>query len=234
MKNKLKNTLLKKTYIWAIFPLCGPASAFVGCWGLCGSSWISCTSKKNTLKKKTHLWPKRRQTRRLGRFPSSWASFSLFVGLCWLLWAFMAVVHAKEGVWWVWCSRLSCTVKKDTATGICNMAGSTGRVTDLGMHGSGVLPGLPAPVPVTLGVWPDPCLSLLAQNDILHCDLYKLCELLEPPSFAFHNTSELDHMAYLLFGGGFNSCLDSGCTDHIITDCCLFQTYVWCCGDWYC
>src|SRR5271168_191338 len=30
-----------------------------------------------------------------------------------------------------------------------------------GMHGSGVLPGLPAPVPVTLGVWPDPCLSLL-------------------------------------------------------------------------
>src|SRR5271168_3999822 len=113
MKNKIKNTLLKKTYISAVFPLRGPASAFVGCWGLRGISWISCTSKKNTFKKKTDLWPKRRQTRRLGPFPSSWASFSLFVGLsgcCGPSWAFMAVVRAKEGVWWVWCSRLSCTV----------------------------------------------------------------------------------------------------------------------------
>src|SRR5271155_340755 len=91
MKNKMKNMLLKKTYIWAVFPLCGPASAFVGCWGLRGLSWISCTSKKNTFKKKTHLWPKRRQTRRLGPFPSSWASFSLFVGLRWLLWAFVGL-----------------------------------------------------------------------------------------------------------------------------------------------
>src|ERR1700678_2343252 len=52
MKNKMKNTLLKKTYIWAVFPLRGPVSAFVGCWGLRGLSWISCTSKKNTFLKK--------------------------------------------------------------------------------------------------------------------------------------------------------------------------------------
>src|SRR5271155_5135966 len=77
--------------VWALFPLHGPAWAFVGCWGLRGPSWISCTSKKNTFKKKTHLWPKRRQTRRLGPFTSSWASFSLFVGLRWLLWAFVGL-----------------------------------------------------------------------------------------------------------------------------------------------
>jgi hypothetical protein len=67
--------------------------------------------------------------------------------------------------------------------------------------------------------------TLPAQNDILHRDLYKLCEPLEPPSFAFHNTSKLDHTAYLSLGGRFNSCLDLGCMDHIITDCRLFQTY---------
>jgi hypothetical protein len=67
--------------------------------------------------------------------------------------------------------------------------------------------------------------TLLAQNNILHRDLYKLCEPFEPPSFELHNTSELDHTAYLSLGGRFNLCLDSGCTDHIITDRCLFQTY---------
>jgi hypothetical protein len=67
--------------------------------------------------------------------------------------------------------------------------------------------------------------TLLAQNDILHRDIYELCEPLKPPPFAFHNTSELNHTAYLSLGGRFNSCLDSGCTDHIITDRRLFQTY---------
>src|SRR5271168_4003045 len=36
----------------------------------------------------------------------------------------------------------------------------------LGMHRSGVSPGLPAPIPVTLGVWPDPCLSLLVGGSL--------------------------------------------------------------------
>src|ERR1700678_3293962 len=67
--------------------------------------------------------------------------------------------------------------------------------------------------------------ALLAQNNNLHRDLYKLCEPLEPFSFALHNTSELEHTAYLSLGSRFNSCLDSGCTDHIITDRRLFQTY---------
>src|SRR5271168_991839 len=70
-----------------------------------------------------------------------------------------------------WCSRLSCTVHSHRHGGYARVGlltrVCTGRVTDSGMHGSGmhgsgVLPGLPAPVPVpvTLGVWPDPCLSL--------------------------------------------------------------------------
>src|ERR1700678_3043482 len=155
MKNKLKNTLLKKTYISAVFPLCGPASAFVGCWGLRGPLWISCTSKKNTFKKKLTYGPNDARRVVWALFPLCglpFPSLSAFVGCCGPSWAFMAVVRAKEGVWWVWCSRLSCTVRKDTATSVCNMAGSTGRVTDsgmhgLGMHGSGVLPGLPAPIP---------------------------------------------------------------------------------------
>src|SRR5271155_2587802 len=120
MKNKLyskKNTYL--SVVWAVFHLRGPASALVGC--LCGLLWISCTFRKNTLKKQTYLWPKRHVWRRLGPFPSSWASFSLFVGLRWLLWAFVGIHGCRprqRGVWWVWCSRLSCTVKKKTATGV--------------------------------------------------------------------------------------------------------------------
>src|ERR1700678_1991 len=65
-------------------------------------------------------------------------TFSIFVGLRWLLWAFVGLHGCRpcqRGVWWVWCSRLSCTVKKNTATGVA------------GTHGSGVSPGLPAPVP---------------------------------------------------------------------------------------
>src|SRR6202522_3377997 len=156
MKNKLKNTLLKKTYISAVFPLRGPASAFVGCWGLRGLSWISCTSKKNTFKKKTYLLMAQTTP------DASFGPFSLFVnflfplrglpfpsssalvGCCGPSWAFMAVVRAKEGVWWVWSlvqpAKLYST--QPPAWRVC-----TGRVTDSGMHGSGVLPGIPAPVP---------------------------------------------------------------------------------------
>jgi hypothetical protein len=66
--------------------------------------------------------------------------------------------------------------------------------------------------------------TLLAQNDIIHRDIYHLCEPFKSSSYAFQTTSELNHTAYLSLGGRFNSCLDSGCTDHIITDRRLFHT----------
>ena len=53
-----KNTLKKKlTYgpndasgiVWALFPLRGPASAFVGCWGLRGLSWLLSTPKRGVV-----------------------------------------------------------------------------------------------------------------------------------------------------------------------------------------
>src|SRR5271168_1576730 len=169
MKNKLKNTVLKKTNISAVFPLRGPASAFVGCWGLRGLSWISCKSKKNTFKKKLTYGPNDARRVVWALFPLRGLPFpssSALVGCCGPSWAFMAVVRAKEGVWWVWSlvqpAKLYST--QPPAWRVC-----TGRVTDSGMHGSGmhgsgVLPGLPAPVPVTLGVWPDPCLSLAANR----------------------------------------------------------------------
>src|ERR1700678_2152265 len=60
--------------VWAFFPLRGPASAFVGCWGLRGLSWISCTSKKNTFKKKTYLLMAQTTP------DASFGPFALFVG----------------------------------------------------------------------------------------------------------------------------------------------------------
>src|ERR1700678_4276600 len=53
-----KNTLKKKTYlwtnnaysvVWALFPLCGPTSAFVGCWGLRGLLWLSSMPKRGVV-----------------------------------------------------------------------------------------------------------------------------------------------------------------------------------------
>src|SRR5271168_2662282 len=117
-------------------PSFGPFSIFMGLhqpWlsavGLCGLSWISCTFRKNTLKKQTYLWPKRRIWRRLGPFPSLWASFSLFVGLRGPSWLLSAPKRGVVGV----VQLANLYSKKNTATGICNMAG---------MHGS-----LPAPEP---------------------------------------------------------------------------------------
>src|ERR1700678_968886 len=81
----LKNTLLEKTDLWAVFHLCGPASAFVGC---CGPSWAfvdKLSIKKKYIKKNL---PMPAQTMRLasfGPFSSLWAC----VGLRWLLWTLM-------------------------------------------------------------------------------------------------------------------------------------------------
>ena len=67
--------------------------------------------------------------------------------------------------------------------------------------------------------------SSAAQNDIIRRDLYSQCESPKLLPLALVAPTELEHTAYLSLGGYFNSCLDSGCTDHIITDRCLFQTY---------
>ena len=67
--------------------------------------------------------------------------------------------------------------------------------------------------------------AILSQNENLHCDLYPMCDCDKFPHFIFTNSTEFDHTAYLSLGGRFNSCLDSGCMDHIITDRRLFQTY---------
>src|ERR1700678_1250166 len=81
--------------VWALFHLCGPASAFVGC---CGPSWAFVDKlyiKKKYIKKKTYLCqPKRRVWRRLGPFPSSWAC----VGLHWLLWALVGFLSVFVGL----------------------------------------------------------------------------------------------------------------------------------------
>src|SRR5271168_277852 len=158
MKNKLKNTVLKKTNISAVFPLRGPASAFVGCWGLRGLSWISCKSKKNTFKKKLTYGPNDARRVVWALFPLRGLPFpssSALVGCCGPSWAFMAVVRAKEGVWWVWSlvqpAKLYST--QPPAWRVC-----TGR----GYCQAYPHPYPLVPVPVTLGVWPDPCLSLVA------------------------------------------------------------------------
>src|SRR5271168_849044 len=72
----------------------GPALAFGGCrWLL----WTFVVNKmEEKIEKKTHLGPKRRQTRRLGPFSSSWA----FVGLCWLSLATQWLLWAFVGLCW--------------------------------------------------------------------------------------------------------------------------------------
>src|ERR1700678_954170 len=42
---------------------------------------------------------------------------------------------------------------------------------------------------------------------------------------ALSSVSKVDAISFLSLGGRFNSCLDSGCTDHIITDRNLFHSY---------
>src|ERR1700678_2336541 len=78
-----KNTLLKKTDLLAVFHLCGPASAFVGC---CGPSWAFVD--KVYIKK---ILPIPAQTTRLssfGPFVPLRGPASAFVGCCGPSWAF--------------------------------------------------------------------------------------------------------------------------------------------------
>src|SRR5271168_723547 len=81
---------------WAFVGLHWPSVVVVGCYGpLLSIKW------KEKIEKETHLGPKRRQTRRLGPFSSSWA----FVGRHWLpngycgpSWACVGLRHLRV-VW---------------------------------------------------------------------------------------------------------------------------------------
>jgi hypothetical protein len=64
---------------------------------------------------------------------------------------------------------------------------------------------------------------VLAPNQNLLRDVYAMRDSTKPSALA--TSSEFAHTAYLSLGGKFNSCLDSGCTDYIITNRALFQNY---------
>jgi hypothetical protein len=72
-----------------------------------------------------------------------------------------------------------------------------------------------------------PMSSTLPQmNKNFSRDLYPMCD----PKSLLSSTSAvsspvIDHKVFLSLGARHNSCLDSGCTDHIIRDRHLFQTY---------
>ena len=80
-------------------------------------------------------------------------------------------------------------------------------------------------IPNTANYSVSPESAFISQNDNIHRDLYPLCEPSEFLPCAFAGFFELEHTAYLSLGNRFNLCLDSGCTDHIITDSNLFQNY---------
>src|ERR1700678_3029552 len=96
MKNKLKNTLLKKTYIWSVFPLRGPAPAFFGGGAFRGLLWKVVHLKKIHLKKKLTYGPNDARRVVWALFPLRglpFPSLSALVGCCGPSWAFMAVVR---------------------------------------------------------------------------------------------------------------------------------------------
>ena len=73
----------------------------------------------------------------------------------------------------------------------------------------------------------DPISSSVSQfNDNFRRDLYAMRD---PKSYLSTispiSSPVLDHTAFLSLGNAYNSCLDSGCTDHIVKDRYLFQTY---------
>jgi hypothetical protein len=65
--------------------------------------------------------------------------------------------------------------------------------------------------------------SIVALNQNLHRDVYAMRESIRPSSFI--TSTKFNHTAFLYLGGKFNACLDSGCTDYIITNRALFQNY---------
>jgi hypothetical protein len=65
--------------------------------------------------------------------------------------------------------------------------------------------------------------SVIEPNQNIERYLYPMRD--SSKSLAFASNSKVNPTAFLSLGGRFNSCLDSGCTDHIITDRKLFHTY---------
>ena len=64
---------------------------------------------------------------------------------------------------------------------------------------------------------------LSPQNEYIARDWYSMRD--SPDPCAFPASSDFDNMAFISIRDRFNTCLDSGCTDHIIRDRGLFQTY---------
>jgi hypothetical protein len=64
--------------------------------------------------------------------------------------------------------------------------------------------------------------SVFDHNQNIERDLYPMCD---SQSLVCTGVTKAEPTAFLSLGGRFNSCLDSGCTDHIITDRKLFHTY---------
>ena len=84
-------------------------------------------------------------------------------------------------------------------------------------------PFSPDILPVATPIPTLPVSSSTFQNDYVLRDLYPMRDPIKPSVFT--TSSEIDSLALLTLGDRFNSCLDSGCTDHIIKDKDLFQTY---------
>ena len=81
-------------------------------------------------------------------------------------------------------------------------------------------PQEPEDTPVVSTVSP----TLSSQNENVHHDVYAMRDSCVPR--AFSTTSDtIDQVALFSLWDRFNACLDSGCTDHIVQDRHLFETY---------
>jgi hypothetical protein len=65
--------------------------------------------------------------------------------------------------------------------------------------------------------------SIHEHNENIEHDLYLMCDHPEPLAYA--SVADVDPTAFHSLGRQFNSCLDLGYTNHIITDRKLFHTY---------
>ena len=89
-------------------------------------------------------------------------------------------------------------------------------------------PGVPSPPspptpPENSSVVSSVSPTMSPQNDNIHRDWYPMRESREP--LAFSTSNDVDHMAFFSLSDRYNTCLDSGCTDHIIRDRKLFANY---------
>ena len=78
-------------------------------------------------------------------------------------------------------------------------------------------------IPVIPPIDPIPMSSVSDSNQNVQRYLYPMHD--SPKLLALASISKVDALSFLSLGGRFNSCLDSGCTDHIVTDHKLFHSY---------